>query len=164
MADKRLSGFFRYRCPALDSGLLRRETQGQRNPFSFPIYANRRSGNFHCLMTLIAKFNPKNFKFISKDMRYEILNTIAHSLLRNFIDKVKRESHDLSKEQLFSIIIDETTDMNRLGQVSFCLHFYDSKMVAKKCFWDSTNPAVPKLTISKSHPFQVLVVTSGSSC
>ena len=68
------------------------------------------TANFHCLMNLIAKFNPKvsqylfsseKFKFLSKDIQNEILQTMSHSLLRDLIDRVRRESNGLSKEPAF---------------------------------------------------------------
>ncbi|KAI6658904.1 Zinc finger MYM-type protein 1-like [Oopsacas minuta] len=57
----------------------------------------------------------------------------APSLLRDLKDRVRRESNGLSKEPLFSIIIDETTDINRSEQV-FCLSFCKSKMKSEEVF------------------------------
>ena len=70
------------------------------------------TANFHCLMNLIAKFNPnvsqylvssEKYKFLSKDIQKEILQKITHSLLRDLLDldRVRRESSDLSKEPLY---------------------------------------------------------------
>ena len=58
---------------------------------------------------------------------------MSHSLLRDLIDRVRRESNGLSKEP-FSIIIDETTDITRSEQVSFCLRFCNNKMQSEEVF------------------------------
>ena len=101
------------------------------------------TANFNCLMNLIGKFDSKvskylsssaKFKFCSKDIQNEVLKCISHSLLRDLIERIRKESIGKAKVPLFSIIIDETTDINRTEQVSFCLRFCNVHMESEEVF------------------------------
>ena len=90
------------------------------------------SANFNCIVNVIAKFNPQVKKYLQSDLKQrflspliqnEILKDLAHALLRSLIARIRAESVGLSKEPIFSIIIDETTDINRIEQVAICLRF-----------------------------------------
>ena len=101
------------------------------------------TANFHCLMHLIGKFDPMvskylsssaKLKFCSKDIQNEVLKCISHSLFRDLIERIRNESIGQLKVPLFSIIIDETTDINRTEQVSFCLRFCNLHMESEEVF------------------------------
>ena len=103
------------------------------------------TSNFHCLMNLIGKFDPKvckyvtseeKTKYLSKDIQNEVLQFLSHSVLRNLVDRIKTESIGKSKEPLFSIIIDETSDINHSEQVSFCVRFCNSKIESEEVFFE----------------------------
>ena len=94
-------------------------------------------------MNLIGKFDPKVFKylssaekykFLSKDIQNEVLQCISHSVLRDLIDRVRKESIGKTKEPFYSIIVDETSDINRCEQVSFCVRFCNNKMESEEVF------------------------------
>ena len=101
------------------------------------------TANFHCLMNLIGKFDPKVFKylssaekykFLSKDIQNEMLLCISHSVLRDFIDRVRKESIGKTKQPFYSITVDETSEINRCEQVSFCVRFCNNKMESEEVF------------------------------
>ena len=69
-----------------------------------------------------------------KDIQNEVLQCISHSVLRDLIDRVRKESIGKTKEPLYSIIVDETSDINRCEQVSFCVRFCNNKMESEEVF------------------------------
>lgn len=58
--------------------------------------------------------NQGSYKWISHDIQNEIVNLMAHAVLRKVLDDVKKAVY-------FSIIADETTDINTKEQFSFCV-------------------------------------------
>ena len=101
------------------------------------------TANFNCIVNVIAKFNPQVKKYLESDLKQkflspqiqnEILKDLAHALLRSLISRIRDESVGLSKEPVFSIIIDETTDINRIEQVAICVRFCNKDMESEEVF------------------------------
>ena len=101
------------------------------------------TSNFNCIVNVIAKFNPQVKKYLESDLKQkflspqiqnEILKDLAHALLRILIARIRTESVGLSKEPVFSIIIDETTDINRIEQVAICVRFCNKDMESEEVF------------------------------
>jgi hypothetical protein len=81
------------------------------------------SGNFYQLLLIrsqdvpeVANFLKKRSSFISHDIQNEIIQLMAHDILRSIIRDIVQ-----SNSQYFSIIVDETTDASTKEQVSICL-------------------------------------------
>ena len=102
------------------------------------------TANFNCLLALIGKFNPdvekylgseNKAKFLSPQIQNEVLRNLAHTILRRILDRIRAESIGVNKkESVFSIILDETSDINRNEQVSVCVRFCNSEMNSKEVF------------------------------
>ena len=102
-----------------------------------------KTGNLNCIVNLIGKFNPmvekylaseSKMKFLSPGVQNEVLKIISNSLLRNIINRLGNESIGITKEPVFSLIMDETADINRSEQVSFCLRFCNGNMESEEVF------------------------------
>ena len=59
---------------------------------------------------------------------------MSQLMLRNLVDRIKTESIGKSNEPLFSIIVDETSDIHRSEQASFCLRFCNNKIESEEVF------------------------------
>ena len=102
------------------------------------------TANFNCLLALIGKFNPdvekyfrseNKVKFLSPQIQNEVLRDLAHTLLRGLLDRVRAELIGVNKkESAFSIILDETSDINRNEQVSVCVRFCNTEMNSEEVF------------------------------
>ena len=121
------------------------ETNFQRDELSvIPSFFVKR----YCIVNVIAKFNPQLKKYLESDLKQkflspqiqnEILKDLAHALLRSLIARIRTESVGLSKEPVFSIIIDETTDINRIEQVAICVRFCNKDMESEGVYWISSD-------------------------
>ena len=93
---------------------------------------------------MIGKFNPdvekylgseNKVKFLSPQIQNEVLKDLAHTLLRGLLDRIRAESIGVNKkESVFSIILDETSDINRNEQVSVCVRFCNSEINSEEVF------------------------------
>ena len=103
------------------------------------------TANFNCLLALIGKFNPdvekylgseNKVKFLSPQIQNEVLRDLAHTLLlRGLLYRIRTESIGVDKkESVFSIILDETSDINRNEQVSVCVRFCNTEMNSEEVF------------------------------
>ena len=102
------------------------------------------TANFNCLLTLIGKFNPdvekylgseNKVKFLSPQIENEVLKDLAHTLLRGLFDRIRAKLIGVNKkESVFSIILDETSDINRNEQVSVCVRFCNTEMNSEEVF------------------------------
>lgn len=88
------------------------------------------SGNFSqllmargCDVPELAAFMQRRNSFLSHDIQNEILETMAHDVLRSIIRDIMQ-----SKSQYFSVIVDETTDASTKEQVSICLRWLDDDL------------------------------------
>ena len=73
-------------------------------------------------------------KFLSPQIQNEILKDLAHALLRSLIARIRTVSVGLSKVPVFSIIIDETTEINRIEKVAICVRFCNKDMESEEVF------------------------------
>ena len=93
---------------------------------------------------MIGKFNPdvekylrseNKVKFLSPQIQNEVLRDLAHTLLRGLLDRIRAESIGVNKkESVFSIILDETADINRNEQDSVCVRFCNTEMNSEEVF------------------------------
>lgn len=65
---------------------------------------------------------------MSHDIQNEILNILAHSILREIVKEVR-------ECDFFSLMLDETLDSGRLEQVSICCWIVSKKLIVKEYFW-----------------------------
>ena len=63
---------------------------------------------------------------------------MSHSMLRNIVDRIQKESICKSKDSLFSITVDETSDTSRTEQVNLHVRFGNNSIETEMFFWDST--------------------------
>ena len=106
------------------------------------------SATFNGLMALIGKFNPdvekylrseNKVKFLSSLIQNEVLRDLAHTILRVLRDRIRVESIGVYKsDPAFSIILVETSDINRNEQVSSVLDSATWKRMQKCFFSDLT--------------------------
>ena len=74
-------------------------------------------------------------KFLSPQIQNEVLRDLAHTLLRGLLDRIRAESIGVNKkESVFSIILDETSDINRNEQVSVCVRLCHTEMNSEEVF------------------------------
>ncbi|KAI6661869.1 Zinc finger MYM-type protein 1 [Oopsacas minuta] len=104
------------------------------------------TANLNCLFKLIEKFNTSvqnyitadnKLKYLTPQSQNEILKIFAHDLQRHLITRIKSESvgRTRAEEQpIYSIILDETSDINRKEQVSFCIRFCNAHMESEEVF------------------------------
>ena len=101
------------------------------------------TANLNCIVNLIGKFNimvnqyltaESKMKYLSPGIQNEVLKSLGHSLQRNLINRIQTESVGFNKEPVFSIILDQTTDINRKEQVSFCIRFCNADMQSEEVF------------------------------
>ena len=102
------------------------------------------TSNFNCLPALVGKFNPdvekslgseNKVKFLSHQILNKVLRDLAHTLLRGLLDRIREESIGVNKkESVFSIILDETSDINRNEQVSVSVRFCNTEMNSEEVF------------------------------
>lgn len=64
---------------------------------------------------------------MSHDIQNEILNIIAHSILREIVKEVR-------ECDFYSLMLDETPDSGRLEQVSICCRIVSKKLIVKEYF------------------------------
>ena len=86
---------------------------------------------------------PKMEKYFTLQCQNEILQALAYCIQRHLIARIKSESKGITRAEeqpVYSLILDETSDINRKEQVSFCL--VSAMLVWKvRSFWDSTRQA-----------------------
>ena len=74
-------------------------------------------------------FGRESYTWCSHEIQNEMLDIMSHALLRKLIAEVNDSVH-------FAIICDETADVSRKEQFSFCLRFVtDSLQVEELFFW-----------------------------
>ncbi|TKS92313.1 Zinc finger MYM-type protein 1 [Collichthys lucidus] len=92
-----------------------RESEGSNNP-----------GNFLAILEAIANHDPlikkrlkghHNAKYTSKNIQNEILETLAEMVQQQIINEVKQS-------QVFSVIADETKDLQKKEQMSFVIRYF----------------------------------------
>jgi len=69
---------------------------------------------------------------LSHDVENEMLQRLSHTVLRQIADDVRRDGY-------YAIIVDETTDVSTVEQVSICIrHVDDDWNVSEDC-WNVCN-------------------------
>jgi len=85
------------------------------------------TSNYKQLLSLRAKDSPglaawlqsdRHSKWLSHAMESEMLERLAHSMLRQLVNEIR--SHEY-----FALIVDETTDISRIEQLSLCIRHVD---------------------------------------
>lgn len=85
------------------------------------------TSNYKQLLSLRAKDSPglaawlrsdRHNKWLSHAIESEMLERLAHSMLRQLLDEIR--SHEY-----FALIVDETTDISRIEQLSLCIRHVD---------------------------------------
>ena len=87
------------------------------------------AGNYRQLLNLRAKDSPglarwlnseRYNKWLSHEVEAEMLELLSHSVLRQVLD-------DIRSHEYFAVIVDETTDISRIEQVSLCVRHVDEQ-------------------------------------
>ena len=92
------------------------------------------SSNVWRLMGVIQRYNPiikeyfsddSDVKFLSPKIQNEILSIISDNILRTLLTKVNTQSRGVldKSKPIFSLIIDETSDVSNVEQVSVCIRY-----------------------------------------
>lgn len=85
------------------------------------------SSNYKQLLNLRAKDSPRlsswlkseKYKWLSHQVEAEMLEVLSHSVLRQLLE-------DIRPHEYFSLIVDETTDISQVEQVSLCIRHVDA--------------------------------------
>ncbi|XP_078487380.1 zinc finger MYM-type protein 1-like [Ciona intestinalis] len=111
----------------------------------------KETGNLWSLLYLLGKYNStiqdyflkcSTSKFMSPDVQNEIVSMLGHAVLRQLLKTIKIESKSLCSFVLYSVIIDETSDISRSSQVSFCIRYCDKDLQSNEVFtgfYESSN-------------------------
>ena len=95
--------------------------------------------NFNCLFNLVGKFNTSvqnyissgnRLKYLTPQCQNEILQALSHCIQRYLIARIKSESKGITRAEeqpVYSLILDETSDINRNKQV--CSVFVSAMLV-----------------------------------
>ena len=104
------------------------------------------SANFNCLFKLVGKFNTfvqnyissvSRLKYLTLQCQNEILQALAHCIQRHLIARIGSKSKGITRAEeqpVYSLILDETFDINRKEQVSFCIRFCNASMESEEVF------------------------------
>lgn len=93
-------------------------------------HADNRS-NYHQLLQLRANeseslrtflASERRQKWLSHDIENEMLERLSHTILRQIADNVQRDGY-------YAIMVDETTDVSTVEQVSMCIRHVDDEWV-----------------------------------
>jgi hypothetical protein len=88
------------------------------------------TSNYHQLLHLRAKDSAalrtwlesqNHIKWLSHAVESDMIEQLANSLLRELVQEIRDHEY-------FSVIVDETTDMSRAEQVSFCIRHVDQEL------------------------------------
>ncbi|XP_078494173.1 zinc finger MYM-type protein 1-like [Ciona intestinalis] len=104
----------------------------------------KQSSNLWRLIRLLCRYNPtiKQYfdddtatKFVSPDIQNEILSIISNNVTRVLIGNIKTQSRgEQHMSSVFSIIIDETSDLSNLEQVSVCIRYATDQLHRNEVF------------------------------
>uniref|UniRef100_H2YP29 HAT C-terminal dimerisation domain-containing protein n=1 Tax=Ciona savignyi TaxID=51511 RepID=H2YP29_CIOSA len=67
------------------------------------------------------------YKFMNHEIQDEILKMCAHAILRQLVSEI-------SKAKIFSLIVDETSDITRKEQLSICIRYLNSDYLPQEVF------------------------------
>ena len=101
--------------------------------------SNDNNGNFYQLLLLRGKDNPiildkikdgsskRMYKYTHADYQRELLTLMSNQVLEKVLTNVRRN-------EIFSLILDEWTDISNKEQLSMCVHTVDHDLNANEYF------------------------------